>query len=48
MSDHDYITKIYLFSAFLHLTYEIKVHIAQEIKRVRDNLPKLGPLNKAI
>ena len=48
MSDHDYITKIYLFSAFLHLTYEIKVHTAEEIKQVRDNLPKLGPLNKAM
>ena len=46
MSDHDYITKIYLFSAFPHLTYEIKVHTAEEIKQVRDNFPKLGPLNK--
>ena len=34
MSDHDYITKIYLFSAFPHLTYEIKVHTAEEIKPV--------------
>ena len=48
MSDHDYIIKIYLFSAFPHLTYEIKVHTAEEIKQVRDNLPKLGPLYKAM
>ena len=31
-----------------NLTYEIKVHTAAEIKEVRDNLPKLGPLNKAM
>ena len=29
-------------------THEIKVHTAAEIKEVRDNLPKLGPLNKAM
>ena len=30
-----------------HLTYDIKVHTAEEIKQVRDNMPKLGPLNRA-
>ena len=27
-----------------NLTYDIKVHTAEEIKQVRDNMPKLGPL----
>ena len=31
-----------------NLIYDIKVHTAEEIKQVRDNLPKLGPLNKAM
>ena len=31
-----------------NLIYDIKVHTAEEIKQVRDSLPKLGPLNKAM
>ena len=31
-----------------HLSYDIKVHTAEEIKYVKDSLPKLGPLNKAM
>ena len=31
-----------------NLTYDIKVHTAEEIKKVRESLPKLGPLNKAM
>ena len=31
-----------------NLIYDIKVHTAEEIKQVRDSLPKPGPLNKAM
>ena len=31
-----------------NLTYDVKVHTAEEIKQVRESLPKLGPLNKAM
>ena len=31
-----------------NLTHDIKVHTAEEIKKVRESLPKLGPLNKAM
>ena len=31
-----------------NMTYDIKVQSAEEIKQVRDSLPKLGPLNKAL
>ena len=31
-----------------NMTYEIKVHTAAEIKAVRESLPNLGPLSKAM
>ena len=31
-----------------NLTYRIKVHTASEIEKIRQKLPKLGPVNKAL
>ena len=44
-SCRDFIIKIWCMT---NLTYRIKVHTASEIEKIRQKLPKLGPLTKAL
>ena len=49
MSDHDNIEDVReVIETETNLTYDVKVHTAEEIKQMRESLPKLGPLNKAM